>query len=120
MNYTINFRYAQCQKEKFTCPKCTEKTFVKYIDTKTEKNILDNCGRCERENECGYNNFPAIDRRVFYSIPHLFCVDYTASSYRLTGIDGFIYCIPKKAVLEIAESICCIYGGSLPSFEETL
>lgn len=44
--------------KKFTCPKCTKKTFVKYIETETGNYQSEDFGRCDRETNCGYQSTP--------------------------------------------------------------
>lgn len=55
------------RERKSKCPKCRQKTFVKYLDFKTLQYFGDEYGRCERVNSCGYHNIPqrqaAHDRR---------------------------------------------------------
>jgi len=40
------------------CPECKERTFVRYIDTETNKHLADHVGRCNRESSCGYHYSP--------------------------------------------------------------
>lgn len=42
-----------------TCPACGhKKTFSRYIDNTTGEYLIDNVGRCNRENNCGYHYTP--------------------------------------------------------------
>ena len=45
---------------RFTCPKCQQevKTFVRYVDTLTEKYVHPSVGRCNKEDKCGYHFTP--------------------------------------------------------------
>jgi len=45
---------------RYHCPGCNdrEKTFVRYIDTQTGAYLADHVGKCNRENNCGYNYTP--------------------------------------------------------------
>ncbi len=43
---------------KFICPNCGKKTFVKYIDNKTNNYLSEDLGRCDRETNCGYHKKP--------------------------------------------------------------
>lgn len=45
---------------RYHCPTCNhrDKTFVRYIDTETNKQIHDDVGRCNREVNCGYHYSP--------------------------------------------------------------
>jgi hypothetical protein len=43
--------------KKYRCPSCGEKRFVIFIDTETGENLPD-FGRCDREQTCGYFNYP--------------------------------------------------------------
>lgn len=41
------------------CPKCgADHKFVRYIDTATGQYIAEDCGRCDREDSCGYHLKP--------------------------------------------------------------
>lgn len=43
-----------------TCPQCgAPNRFVRYIDTATGQYIADDCGRCNREDSCGYHLKPS-------------------------------------------------------------
>ena len=46
---------------KWVCPQCGQKTFVCYVDNNAEV-IDETCGRCDREDKCGYHLPP----REFY------------------------------------------------------
>lgn len=46
---------------KWVCPQCGQKTFVCYVDSNGEV-IDETCGRCDREDKCGYHLPP----RVFF------------------------------------------------------
>ena len=42
------------------CPACNEKKkFSRYIDTATNEQLADDCGRCERSDGCGYHKTPS-------------------------------------------------------------
>lgn len=42
---------------KYICPSCGKRTFVRYVDA--DKNHIDeNCGRCDRSDNCGCHNPP--------------------------------------------------------------
>ncbi len=47
--------------KKFTCPRCENKTFVKFIDTETNSYLNGGLGRCDRESNCGYYSAPNSD-----------------------------------------------------------
>jgi hypothetical protein len=40
--------------KKHYCPRCPEKSFVRYIDTRTGNYLPEDYGRCDREIKCGY------------------------------------------------------------------
>lgn len=43
-----------------SCPACNEKKkFSRYIDTITNEQLADDCGRCERSDGCGYHKTPS-------------------------------------------------------------
>jgi hypothetical protein len=47
--------------KKFICPRCFEKTFVKFIDIETEFYLEEEYGRCDRETNCGYFSKPTSE-----------------------------------------------------------
>lgn len=49
--------------KKFTCPNCSKKTFVKYLETETNDYLNDEFGRCDRESNCGYSRKPETEFR---------------------------------------------------------
>lgn len=51
------------------CPNCEKKEFKPYIDKKTGKEAGAKYGRCERINNCGYNNYPNADKKDDYEPP---------------------------------------------------
>lgn len=51
------------------CPNCEKKEFKPYIDKKTGKEAGQKYGRCERINNCGYNNYPKPDKKDDYEAP---------------------------------------------------
>jgi len=44
-------------KNKYQCPACkdNDRTFTRYIDTETGKQLAEHVGRCDREGSCGYH-----------------------------------------------------------------
>lgn len=56
---------------RYHCPSCQQrdKTFSLYIDTETGEHIHPSVGRCNRENNCGYNYTP---KQYFHDNPVLF------------------------------------------------
>ena len=46
--------------DRYTCPSCGEKKKLsRYIDTATNDQLAEHCGRCERSDGCGYHFTPA-------------------------------------------------------------
>jgi len=46
--------------DRYTCPACNEKKkFSRYIDTATNEQLAEDCGRCERSDGCGYHKTPS-------------------------------------------------------------
>ena len=44
--------------KKFNCPQCGKKRFVKYIEIETDHYAESQYGRCDRETNCGYSEYP--------------------------------------------------------------
>ena len=54
-----SYKYAlEKGSKKFLCPKCEQKTFVKYINQETGEYLSETIGRCDRETNCGHHNIP--------------------------------------------------------------
>ena len=51
---------------KFNCPKCNKKRFVKYVETETNHYAESQYGRCDRETNCGYSLYPSNNSVVSY------------------------------------------------------
>lgn len=50
----MNFRYIFQTNKKHYCPKCNRKTFVRYLDNKTNTLLESKYGKCDRASSCGY------------------------------------------------------------------
>jgi len=47
-------------RSRYTCPACGKKRqFARYIDTETGQHLSEDCGRCNREDNCGYHLTPS-------------------------------------------------------------
>lgn len=58
------FRYElDKSSKKFSCPSCSKKRFVRYIDYNSEQYLPSHFGRCDRETSCGYSHPPYNDFR---------------------------------------------------------
>jgi hypothetical protein len=51
--------------KKFSCPNCTKRTFVKYVEIETGNYLADNFGRCDRESKCGYQAHPPTAKKAY-------------------------------------------------------
>jgi hypothetical protein len=64
------FRYELRKgSRKDICPNCGKREFKPYIDKKTGNPVGERYGRCERINNCGYNNYPKPDKKDNYEPP---------------------------------------------------
>ena len=61
--------YLDKTSNKFLCPSCHKKRFVRYIEKATEQYADDQYGRCDRENECGYLKYPKGETIITTSLP---------------------------------------------------
>lgn len=50
--------------KKYECPQCHQRRFVLYVDSATNRPVDETCGRCDREQNCGYHLPP----REFFSL----------------------------------------------------
>jgi len=88
-------------KPKYTCPGCGEKSFVRYIDQETGRYLSDDCGKCDRLNNCGYHYTP---RELFRDRPQCRPDNGRKSFYRERtdwlgkeqGFDAVFDYIPKR------------------------
>lgn len=95
-----NYRYIlDKSSKKFICPRCQEKRFVKFIDTTTGNYLADECGRCDRQNECGYFTIPPNEKR-YYLISFLSIQNISEKAIKAIDQDAVIYFIPKSQILE--------------------
>lgn len=44
---------------KYICPACHQMRFVRYVDKETGEHLSEDCGRCDREDSCGYHLRPS-------------------------------------------------------------
>lgn len=62
------YRYKfQVGNKKHNCPKCGNKTFVKYIDSRNGEYLPERYGRCDREINCAYHLNPYRDQYTNFS-----------------------------------------------------
>ena len=52
------YKYSLAKKGKWLCPRCGQKTFVRYVDSDTSRELHPSVGRCDREEKCGYHFSP--------------------------------------------------------------
>ncbi len=57
--YTLDHRTAFHKPQKFVCPQCQHRTFVRYICEATGEYLAEDVGRCDRENHCCYHKRPS-------------------------------------------------------------
>ena len=60
VNTEYRYKFEKGSK-KHLCPDCTQRRFVKYIDTETGDYIPQRYGRCDRESKCSYHLNPYAD-----------------------------------------------------------
>jgi len=93
--------------KKFLCPNCNKKTFVKYIDTETGNYLIDDFGKCEREQNCNYHKAPPKGNK-YYLIKVLSLKEITDKAIQLTDLNCIISIVPKSQILEQSKNECWI------------
>jgi hypothetical protein len=93
--------------KKFLCPNCSQKTFVKYIDTDTGNYIPDEFGKCDREKNCNYRKPPPKGNK-YYLIKVLSLKEITDKAIKTTDVNGIISIVPKSQILEQSKNECWI------------
>ena len=77
--------------KKFTCPKCSKKTFVKYTEIETGHYLSDELGRCDRETECQYWATPEKENNAVFEIKYIPPPEPSFHSYDLVSQSGRNY-----------------------------
>lgn len=67
MQYRYEFEKGS---KKHYCPRCTKKTFVRYVDNETGEFLPLEFGRCDRENNCGYWGTPKGEFTNTYEVKY--------------------------------------------------
>ncbi len=53
------YTYSLAKKGKYRCPNCEhDRKFVRYVSTETGEQLHNNCGKCDRSDNCGYHYTP--------------------------------------------------------------
>jgi hypothetical protein len=61
MKYKYNL---DSTSKKFTCPSCSKKRLVRYIETESHNYLGEQYGRCDRESNCGYHLAPSQNKTI--------------------------------------------------------
>jgi hypothetical protein len=77
--------------KKFRCPKCNNKTFVKYIETETGSYLNDTFGRCDRESKCGYHSTPKGEFKNSFEVVNIPPPEPSFHNYDLVSQSGRNY-----------------------------
>ena len=57
-SYRYTLEKYKGKNTRYICPNCNQKTFVRYIDTETNRHISPQVGRCNRISNCSYHYTP--------------------------------------------------------------
>jgi hypothetical protein len=84
--------------KKFYCPKCSKKTFVKFIETEKGNYVADEFGRCDRESSCSYFRKPETDFKKTFEVvdvpkpkPNYHSLEILEESFLSTSTNNFIH-----------------------------
>jgi len=88
----MEYRYIlDSSSKKFRCRKCTKKTLVKFIDTKTNDLMTDEFGRCDRESKCGFFKIPKGFNNDKYEYKYIKPPRVSFHDYNLVSMSGKDY-----------------------------
>ena len=66
---------------KFSCPKCGQKTFVRFKNNETGQYLGEKLGRCDREVKCGYFERPEKEDPNAFSVTPIWVLKKTLRDY---------------------------------------
>jgi frataxin-like iron-binding protein CyaY len=84
--------------KKFLCPKCSKKTFVKFIETEIGSYLTDEFGRCDRESNCGYYRKPETEFQKTFEVlnipmpePSFHSLELLEKTFLNTSSNNFVH-----------------------------
>lgn len=101
-----DFKYTlDTSSQKFVCPECNKKRFVRYINIETKEYASDKFGRCDREQSCGYFNIPSKQNK-WYLIDFLQLDEISDKAYKAVDKNAVIHFIPTSQIKDISQNSC--------------
>lgn len=101
-----DFKYTlDTSSQKFVCPECNKKRFVRYVNNETKEYAPEEFGRCDREQSCGYFNIPSKQNN-WYLIDFLQLDEISDKAYKAVDKNAVIHFIPTSQIKDVNQSSC--------------